>query len=62
MPQNDWIDITEKSPDQGQRILARMLDGRAVIVNYCRFCFDHWKIQYWKAIPNNVPDGNVERK
>lgn len=49
--------MTDELPTQGQRILAKMLDGNVRIANYCRFCWEHWKIKEWKSMPN----GQAER-
>jgi hypothetical protein len=53
MSEQPWQDILTKQPEQGKRLLVKMIGGGVRIATYDRFNYEQWGIAYWKPMPEN---------
>jgi hypothetical protein len=48
----DAHNILEIQPEQGQRVLVEMLDGKVRIATYDKYDYQLWSVKEWKPMPN----------
>lgn len=40
-----------EQPEQGQRVLVRIIGGAVRLTSYDKFNYEHWCIKAWKPVP-----------
>jgi hypothetical protein len=48
---NEWRDILDEQPEQGERLLVKLIGGAVRITSYDRFSYEQWCITHFKRIP-----------
>jgi hypothetical protein len=51
MAEIQWRDIVNEQPEQGQRVLVRIIGGAVRLTSYDKFNYEHWCIKAWKPVP-----------